>query len=163
MKNENLLKNSNESSIEEISTFRIFSTIFTSRSFAIFTLDIDFFVTFTFVFSTFVFSSRSEFVSRTISKISNFINRTRNKRAKVDVDIFAMQNMIASINKWVENKLIIENELKKIKRQLTTMQKKTNKMRREQQLQINQFQEQNIKLDNIFETMRALKENYIDE
>lgn len=43
------------------------------------------------------------------------------------------------------------------------MQKKTNKMRREQQLQINQFQEQNIKLDNIFETMRALKENYIDE
>ena len=163
MKNKNLLKNSNESSIEEISISRIFSTISIFDSFAIFIFDIDFFAISNFVFSIFVFSSRFEFVSRTTSKISNFINKTKNKRAKIDVDVLAMQNMIASMNKKIENKITIENELKKTKRQLTTMQKKTKKIRREQQLQINQFQKQNIKFDSILETMKALRKNYIDE
>ena len=154
MKNKNLLMNSNESSIDEILFFRF--------SFAISN------ATLTFIFIlililTSAFSSRFEFVSRSTSKTSNSISRTKNKRAKVDVDVIAMQNMIASMNKWIENKINIESELEKTKRQLTTMQKKTKKIRREQQLQISQFQKQNIKLDSILETMKTLRENYIDE
>lgn len=163
MKDKHLLEDSDESSVEEISTPRTSSAVSTPGPSTTLTSDIDPFATPSSAPSTPAPSSRSGSVSRAASKTPGPTSRTKGKRAKADAGVLAMQSMAASVDKWVESKTTVGSELEEAKRQLTAMQEETKEVRREQQLQASQLQEQGTKLDSILEAVRALRGGYTGE
>ena len=87
-------------------------------------------------------------------------DNAKNKRARAIVTFIVMNKIIEIIEIFVTSR---ENNNDVIKNQLIVMKKQNRKLQRVQQLQINQFEQQNVHIQIILVDINVLRKKHINE